>query len=165
MVGVVENAAPALAQAIPGWYAFRGPDWLSETQTDRNTGQDLMGNTFWEFKDQINHNRLRRTVKYNRKVHHSDVQVSPQWHQWLRKTRWEPPTMQEQAADVARQTQLKHNARLADERWAAKAKYIEQPKPQARSLPPKEAGRTAGATGGSGSSKWQPESWVPGGTK
>jgi len=30
--------------------------------------------------------------------------------------------------DVARQVQLKHNARLADERWAAKAKYIEKPK-------------------------------------
>ena len=73
--------------------------------------------------------------------------------------------MQEQAADVARQTQLKHNARLADERWAAKAKYIEQPKSEERTLPPKEPGRAGGAASGNASSKWQPESWVPGGTR
>ena len=30
--------------------------------------------------------------------------------------------------DVARQLQLKHNATLADQRWAAKARYIEKPK-------------------------------------
>ena len=154
-----------MAQAFPGWYASHRLGLQPETQTDRKTGHDLTGNTFWEFKDQLNHNRLRRTVKYGRKVHHSDVQVSPQWHQWLRKTRWEPPTMQEQAADVARQTQLKHNARLADERWAAKAKYIELPKGQARTLRPEEAGRTAVTVGGNNPSDWQPDSWVPGGTK
>lgn len=92
-------------------------------------GQDLHGNTFWEFKDAINHNRWRRIVQASRKTHHSDVQVSPQWHQWLRQTRADPPSIQEQTADLQRIEQMKHNARLADERWAAKAKYIEKPKP------------------------------------
>ncbi|EXJ74605.1 uncharacterized protein A1O5_02902 [Cladophialophora psammophila CBS 110553] len=95
-------------------------------------GQDLYGNTFWEFKDALNHNRWRRMVKTQRRAtlsSLSDVQISPQWHQWLRQTRNDPPTMQEQAADVQRQAQLKINARLADERWAAKARYIEKPKP------------------------------------
>ncbi|KIW64861.1 hypothetical protein PV04_07166 [Phialophora macrospora] len=97
-------------------------------------GQDLYGNTFWEFKDQINHGRWRRIVKGTRRAtlsSLSDVQISPQWHQWLRYTRFDPPTMQEQAADVQRLAQLKTGARLADERWAAKAKYIEKPKPAA----------------------------------
>ncbi|KIX92830.1 uncharacterized protein Z520_11493 [Fonsecaea multimorphosa CBS 102226] len=95
-------------------------------------GQDLYGNTFWEFKDALNHNRWRRMVKGRRRAtlsSLSDVQISPQWHQWLRQTRHDPPTLQEQAADVQRQAQLKINARMADERWAAKARYIEKPKP------------------------------------
>ncbi|RMZ78013.1 hypothetical protein DV737_g4108, partial [Chaetothyriales sp. CBS 132003] len=81
-------------------------------------GQDLSGNTYWEFKDALRSNRFRRRVRFHGKTHLSDVQVSPLWHQWLRYTRAVAPTLQEQAADVARQAQLKHNARLADERWA-----------------------------------------------
>ncbi|KIW41933.1 uncharacterized protein PV06_05530 [Exophiala oligosperma] len=92
-------------------------------------GQDLVGNTYWEFRDALNHNRMRRMVKADRKTLYADVQISPQWHQWLRQTRSDPPSLQEQAADLQRQATLKHNARLADERWAAKAKYIEKPKP------------------------------------
>lgn len=125
-----------------------------------------MGNTFWEFKDQLNHERLRRTVKYNRKVHHADVQVSPQWHQWLRQTRWDPPTMQEQAADIARQTQLKHNARLADERWAAKANYIESPQPEVRTNTSDQQEQTTEKdTGINPGSDYQPNSWSPGAAK
>ena len=90
-------------------------------------GQDLAGNTYWEFKNAMKSDHMRRIVKGSRKLHHSDVQISPQWHQWLRHTRREPPTIQEQQMDVTRQTQLKQNARLADERWANKKKYIEKP--------------------------------------
>jgi NADH dehydrogenase [ubiquinone] 1 alpha subcomplex assembly factor 2 len=98
------------------------------------TGQDLYGNTFWEFRDAINQNRWRRMVVSRNKASLSslsDVQLSPQWHQWLRHTRHDAPTLQEQSADVQRQAQLKINAQLADERWAAKAKYIEKPNPAA----------------------------------
>lgn len=93
-------------------------------------GQDLVGNTYWEFKDALSHGRMRRIVKGARQLHHADVQISPQWHQWLRYTRPDPPTIQEQQMDVARQIQLKHNARLADERWASKKRYIEKPAKQ-----------------------------------
>lgn len=97
-------------------------------------GLDLSGNTFWEFRDQLSAdpNRMRRIVKGARKLHHSDVHISPQWHQWLRQTRLHPPTLEEQQMDVMRQVQLKENARLADARWAAKAKYIEKPKEKPR---------------------------------
>ena len=80
--------------------------------------------------------------------------------------------MQEQAGDVARQTQLKHNVRLADERWAAKAKYIEPPKPVQEQPPAqlehegvKGTERKARDTGSSGGSDWQPTTWVPGPAK
>ncbi|KAI1612072.1 hypothetical protein EDD37DRAFT_456569 [Exophiala viscosa] len=92
-------------------------------------GQDLSGNTFWEFKDVLNTGRWRRIVQADRHTHYSDVKISPQWHQWLRQTRVDPPSVQEQVADIQRMATLKQNARLADERWAAKAKYIEKPKP------------------------------------
>lgn len=91
-------------------------------------GEDLEGNTYWEFKDQIAAGRMRRIRKQTRGAHVADVSVSPQWHQWLRHTRDEPPSMREQQYDVQRQVQLKHNAALADARWAAKARYIEKPK-------------------------------------
>ena len=37
---------------------------------------DLAGNTFWEFKDSLNANRLRRIAKHNPRTHYSDIQVS-----------------------------------------------------------------------------------------
>lgn len=107
------------------WKALRLP-WRKKFLV----GFDLSGNTYWEFRDKLSPDpsRMRRIVKGSRKLHHSDVQISPQWHQWLRHTRLEPPTVQEQQMDVVRQVQLKENARLADARWAAKARYIEKPK-------------------------------------
>ncbi|OAG40022.1 hypothetical protein AYO21_05703 [Fonsecaea monophora] len=159
-------------------------------------GQDLYGNTFWEFKDALNHNRWRRIVQGRRRAtlsSLSDVQISPQWHQWLRQTRNDPPTMQEQAADVQRQAQLKINARLADERWAAKAKYIEEPKPMADTPllsgdPRAQAGhhpdqsqqsekmsnsiedsanqpKKSGATASNPGANWAPGVWIPGAAK
>ena len=50
-----------------------------------------------------------------------------QWHQWLRHTRPDPPSMHEQQMDVQRQIQLKQLAQLADERWASKASYLDKP--------------------------------------
>ncbi|RMZ91853.1 hypothetical protein DV736_g909, partial [Chaetothyriales sp. CBS 134916] len=110
-------------------------------------GQDLSGNTYWEFKDALRSDRFRRRVRFHGKTHFSDVQVSPLWHQWLRYVRAAPPTLQEQVADVARQAQLKHDARLADERWANKAPH--SPPRQVR------APTNPGAD-------FQPAAWVPG---
>lgn len=49
-----------------------------DKQTDMlgNTGSDLNGNTFWEFKESWNAVRLRRIVKYNPKTHYADVKVT-----------------------------------------------------------------------------------------
>lgn len=50
-----------------------------------------------------------------------------QWHQWLRYVRDDPPSIAEQQQDVIRQLQVKQLARLADERWASKPSYLDQP--------------------------------------
>ncbi|KAJ5679616.1 NADH:ubiquinone oxidoreductase 17.2kDa subunit [Penicillium macrosclerotiorum] len=92
-------------------------------------GQDLTGNTFWLFKD-ANTSRYRRMVKPDPKMHHSDLQVSPQWHQWLRYVREDPPSIEEQQQDLIRQAQIKQLARLADERWASKPSFLDKPKTQ-----------------------------------
>lgn len=95
-------------------------------------GQDLVGNTYWEFRGANDPSRMRRIVKGPHNIHHGDMQsrISPLWHQWLRHTRFDAPSLQEQQTDVARQVQLKHNAMLADQRWAEKKRYIEKPRPK-----------------------------------
>jgi NADH dehydrogenase [ubiquinone] 1 alpha subcomplex assembly factor 2 len=55
------------------------------------------------------------------------VRVSPAWHQWLRHTRAEAPSLQEQQGDVVRQAQLKVLAAQADARWEAKARLVGGP--------------------------------------
>ncbi|OJJ82013.1 uncharacterized protein ASPGLDRAFT_49397 [Aspergillus glaucus CBS 516.65] len=93
-------------------------------------GSDLSGNTYWEFKETLSASRLRRIVRYNPKTHYADIKVSPQWHQWLRYVRADPPSIQEQQQDIVRQIQMKHLARLADERWASKPSYLDKPQTQ-----------------------------------
>lgn len=50
--------------------------------------------------------------------------------QWLRHTRYEPPTIQEQQAEVLRQAQMKQLAAAADARWAAKPSFLDAPDKQ-----------------------------------
>jgi NADH dehydrogenase [ubiquinone] 1 alpha subcomplex assembly factor 2 len=93
-------------------------------------GSDLSGNTFWEYLPPgvSKAARPRRILRPAKATHHSDVQVSPQWHQWLKQTRVDAPSIQEQLRDLQRIQELQVNARLADARWEAKARYIEKPK-------------------------------------
>lgn len=70
---------------------------------------------------------MRRIVENPRSTHFSEVNVSPQWHQWLRHTRKEAPSLQEQSADVRRLQNLKVLAAEADKRWAAKKSLLDQP--------------------------------------
>ncbi|CZT22247.1 uncharacterized protein RCC_08116 [Ramularia collo-cygni] len=95
-------------------------------------GADLSGNTFWEFKDAIRQNRWRRIVKHTggRQTHYADVKISPQWHQWLRHTREEPPSIAEQQYEIARQERMKQLAAEADERWNSIPSFLDAPKRQ-----------------------------------
>lgn len=110
-------------------------------------GFDLQGNTYWEFRlatrgtGEATANglgeveRWRRIVKYPRSTHLSSVKVSPLWHQWLRYTRRDPPSLEEQRGDVVRQARMKQLAAEADARWDAKPKVMEDPFPGQEALP------------------------------
>ena len=115
-----------LSQLWLKWKTLRLP-WRKQFLA----GRDLLGNTYWEFRGaDPNPVRMRRIVKGARHIHHSDVQaqISPLWHQWLRHTRYDAPSMEEQQMDVSRMVTLKENARLADARWESKKRYIEKPR-------------------------------------
>lgn len=66
-------------------------------------------------------------MRYPRGTHHGDVVVPPAWHQWLRHTRSDPPSLSEQRAEVARQERIKLLAAQADARWEAKPKVMDGP--------------------------------------
>lgn len=53
-----------------------------------------------------------------------------QWVQWLRHTRHEPPTINEQQLDEIRQYQLKSLVAAADQRWASKPSFMDSPDKQ-----------------------------------
>ncbi|KAF2844771.1 hypothetical protein T440DRAFT_473146 [Plenodomus tracheiphilus IPT5] len=93
-------------------------------------GFDLQGNTFWEFKDALHALRNRRIAKYHRNTHYGDVKVSPSWMQWLRHTRYDPPSVAEQRMDMQRQERMKVLAAQADARWAAKPSALDAPDKQ-----------------------------------
>ncbi|KFY08595.1 hypothetical protein V492_06097 [Pseudogymnoascus sp. VKM F-4246] len=92
-------------------------------------GLDLQGNTYWEFRDTLSPGRMRRIVDYPSSVQYSDVSshITPAWHQWLRHTRKEAPTLAEQELDVLRQRRVKVLAAQADERWEAKGRLTGGP--------------------------------------
>ncbi|KAK3938491.1 NADH-ubiquinone oxidoreductase assembly factor N7BML [Diplogelasinospora grovesii] len=152
------NLSP-FAKAWLKWKSLRLP-WRRQFLV----GQDLHGNTYWEFRDpgapipprssaspgspSTPPVRWRRIVKYPRSTHYGDVSVSPAWHQWLRHTRPDPPSITEQTAEVARQERMKVLAAAADARWAAKPSYIDAPgEVRGQNIPPLVGSSVRGQTG------------------
>jgi NADH dehydrogenase [ubiquinone] 1 alpha subcomplex assembly factor 2 len=130
------NQISPLRQAWYRWKALKLP-WRKRFLV----GLDLQGNTFWEFRDALSsqQHRMRRIVQCPPTVHLSEVKISPQWHQWLRHTRIEPPSLNEQSQDLIRQENLKVLAAQADARWAAKPSFLNQPAQSHHSLAPLQA--------------------------
>ncbi|KXJ94841.1 hypothetical protein Micbo1qcDRAFT_160148 [Microdochium bolleyi] len=130
--------AGRILQAWYQWKALRLP-WRKRFLV----GLDLQGNTYWEFRlrrgdpppritssataDDFQAVRFRRIVQYPRSSHLSDVKIPPAWHQWLRYQRPDPPSLNEQAQDVARQGRMKVLAAQADQRWNAKPSLLDMP--------------------------------------
>ncbi|KAL2835224.1 hypothetical protein BDW59DRAFT_5331 [Aspergillus cavernicola] len=90
-------------------------------------GHDLVGNTYWEFKDTLNAGRFRRIVKPQPKIHYSDVEVSPQWHQWLRYVRPQPPSIKEQQDDILRRKRILVLAEIQRKRWETGQSQFDTP--------------------------------------
>ncbi|KAF3931970.1 hypothetical protein ABW20_dc0102321 [Dactylellina cionopaga] len=114
-------------------------------------GMDLEGNTFWEFRDRLVPSRPRRIMDFRGGVHslvnYADMRVDPQWHQWLRVTRIEPPTIQELTAEVTRRKVMVERARLADERWAKGSSLLKRPGEEELKQLEERAVRTAASDG------------------
>ena len=70
---------------------------------------------------------MRRIVQYPTTTHYSEIKISPQWHQWLRHTRSDAPSITEQSQDLVRQQNLKVLAAQADARWAAQPSFLDAP--------------------------------------
>lgn len=123
----MEIDAPPLAQA----FSRRSVPHplLPKLKANYNSGLDLQGNTYWEFRDTLSPGRMRRIVDYPPHVQYSDVSshITPAWHQWLRHTRQAAPTLAEQELDVLRQRRVKVLAAQADKRWEAKGRLVGGP--------------------------------------
>ena len=55
------------------------------------------------------------------------MEYAAQWHQWLRHTREEAPTIQEQQYDISRQAMMKQLAARADDRWKSVPSFLDSP--------------------------------------
>ncbi|KAF8458164.1 hypothetical protein BGX38DRAFT_1326563 [Terfezia claveryi] len=86
-------------------------------------GQDLSGNTYWELRDRLHPSRPRRMVEFaaQKGLSPRDLMAqgvsSPQWHQWLRNLRSEPPSIDELVSDERRREGVLERARKVEERW------------------------------------------------
>ncbi|KAI1500436.1 hypothetical protein F5X99DRAFT_240258 [Biscogniauxia marginata] len=130
-------SAKQIGPVLKAWYRWKSLrlPWRKRFLV----GLDLQGNTYWEFRirgvdasspnPSSRHRRFRRIVQYPRLTHYSEVEVPPQWHQWLRYSREDPPTLREQSADVARRERVRALAAEADARWAAKPSLLDMPTP------------------------------------
>ncbi|KAL5624243.1 hypothetical protein BROUX41_004303 [Berkeleyomyces rouxiae] len=117
------------------WYRWKGLSlpWRKR----RFVGYDFHGNTFWIFRDPGGYvpvDTWRRIVQAPGKSHFSDLKVPPVWHQWLRHVRAEPPTIEEQIADVRRQEATAQLAQRASARWAAKPRVADMTEAERRLL-------------------------------
>ena len=90
-------------------------------------GRDLNGQAYYFYRPSLS-SPVRRMLRHDNKTAYSDLQIPPQWYQWLHYTRATPPSLQELQMDSLRQEQLKVLARQADERWESKPKVMEGPR-------------------------------------
>ena len=91
-------------------------------------GYDLHGNTYWEFTIDGNMSRLRRKLEpFQESLFKLDYfeTIPPQWLQWLRRTKRDPPTLLELMEEQVRQQRIKILAMHADQKWQAEKHRLE----------------------------------------
>ncbi|KAK7205411.1 hypothetical protein BZA70DRAFT_278056 [Myxozyma melibiosi] len=83
-------------------------------------GMDLEENTFWEFVNLNNPGRTRRMVELlGSKKDYIDYKLPPQWSQWLRHVRKDPPSIEELESEQVRLATMKARVAAAQQKWAA----------------------------------------------
>ncbi|KKF92940.1 NADH ubiquinone oxidoreductase subunit NDUFA12 [Ceratocystis platani] len=127
------------------WYRWKAMSlpWRKR----RFVGYDFNGNTFWIFRDPGGYvpvDTWRRIVQAPNGSHLSELKVPPVWHQWLRHVRPDPPTIDEQIADISRQQNMAQLSQLANTRWAAKPRVADMTESERRLL--EEARKVLGSS-------------------
>ncbi|CDK25533.1 unnamed protein product [Kuraishia capsulata CBS 1993] len=120
----LEKLVPLSKRLFYKWKALRTVPFRSQFFV----GYDLSGNTYWEFTMDRNFQNLRRKIQpHHRKEFTVDYykNIPPQWHQWLRFVRNNPPTIQELLADKHRQEAIKELAKRSDEKWEMEKLQLE----------------------------------------
>lgn len=113
---VIKQKYPAWKRLLHKWQARRDIPFRRKFFI----GYDLYGNTYWEFTIDGNVSRLRRKLEpFKQEIFKVDYfkTIPPQWLQWLRRTRFDAPTLEELVQDQLRQQRLKILAKQADEKW------------------------------------------------
>lgn len=113
---IIKQKYPAWKRLLHKWQARRDIPFRRKFFI----GYDLYGNTYWEFTIDGNMSRLRRKLEpFKQEIFKVDYfrTIPPQWLQWLRRTRFDAPTLEELVQDQLRQQRLKILARQADEKW------------------------------------------------
>ncbi|KAK9381809.1 uncharacterized protein V2V93DRAFT_367921 [Kockiozyma suomiensis] len=110
------KSSSAIRTLFLKWKALRNVPF----RTKFLVGMDLEENTFWEFENRNNPGRPRRMVKLlGAKKEYIDYKLPPQWSQWLRHVRREPPSIEELEAEQRRLATLNYRVRAAQEKWAS----------------------------------------------
>ncbi|KAI9667042.1 MAG: hypothetical protein M1829_005583 [Trizodia sp. TS-e1964] len=110
-------------------------------------GHDLSANLYWELAPSYALSaRPRRLV--SRAARAQELLIPPQWHQWLRHVRSEPPSVEELLADVERVQVLKGRVAEVERRWGGAGLVRGE--------------RGQGVKRGAPGEEWGPSNWVPG---
>ncbi|KAI5967920.1 hypothetical protein CANMA_002688 [Candida margitis] len=113
---IIKQKHPAWKRLLHRWQARRDIPFRRKFFV----GYDLYGNTYWEFTIDGNMTRLRRKLEpFREEIFKVDYfkTIPPQWLQWLRRTRFDAPSLEELVQDQFRQQRLKLLAQQADEKW------------------------------------------------
>lgn len=122
---IIKQKHPAWKRLLHKWQARRDIPFRRKFFI----GYDLYGNTYWEFTLDGNMTRLRRKLEpYKEEIFKVDYfkTIPPQWLQWLRRTRFDAPSLDELVLDQLRQQRLKILARQADEKWQLEKLRLEE---------------------------------------
>jgi len=102
-------------------------------------GMDLEGNRYFERRNPLRPDRLRRMVRYKEEQESwLDYKVCPQWESWLRHTRTAAPALDELQADVQRRAFLERRLRAQQALVAPEERLNLESRRHPRETSPKE---------------------------
>ncbi|KAG5418549.1 hypothetical protein I9W82_004077 [Candida metapsilosis] len=122
---IIKQKHPAWKRLLHKWQAKRNVPFRRKFFM----GYDLYGNTYWEFTIDGNMTRLRRKLEpFKEEIFKVDYfkTIPPQWLQWLRRTRFDAPSLDELVSDQLRQQRLKILAQQADQKWQLEKLRLEE---------------------------------------